>query len=78
MRYLHRNVSCICGLKCRTIVNIIKQPTLIKIPKMQHILPNSSQRPFPKIAGKGPAVDSPLKIGYGYGSRILITVHVKQ
>ena len=54
MCYLHQNVICIHGSKCRTVVNIILyQFTLLKIPKMPHT-PNSSQGPFPKIAGKGP------------------------
>ena len=39
---------------------------------MPHIFPNSSQRPFPKMAGKGPGSDqtAPMYIQYCWKSHI--------
>ena len=39
-----------CFFYCLTVYTSIKNP---KITQMPHIFPNSSQGPFPKIAGKG-------------------------
>ena len=59
MRYLHSNVVCICGSKCRTIVNTMYYLAVYTSKNSQnaaYFFPNSSQGPFPKTTGKGPGM----------------------